>query len=212
MGFGTTSWFSLSLGYKSVITNCWAVTDNVVFGHLHLFTFLCLHLTFTLTVSFSLNHLHHSRTQLHDWTDGVLLRIHCMLLSSSDWNHDFFHFVFPYMIFTRLDNLPWTIGSVAFFNNNAFVIQHKEPHKENISKTQSLLKVCASFPGLDYCLCDRKYIILIDRVILYSTLCINGLNISHREILHYVISNRKNASTCCQIKPSFYHLLFVTIH
>lgn len=114
--------------------------------------------------------------------------------------------------FTRLDNLPWTIGSVAFFNNNTFVIQHKEPHKENISKTQSLLKVCASFPGLDYCLCDRKYIILIDRVILYSTLCINGLNISHREILHYVISNRKNASTCCQIKPSFYHLLFVTIH
>lgn len=35
-------------------------------GHLHLFTLLCLHLTFTLNVSFLLNHLHQSQKHFPD--------------------------------------------------------------------------------------------------------------------------------------------------
>lgn len=85
-----------------------AVTDNV--GQLYIFTILCLHLTFTLPVSFSLNHLHHSQTHFHDKINGgfflffLAYRIDCIFLFSSEWNHDFFHF-FIDMMFTRLDTI-----------------------------------------------------------------------------------------------------------
>lgn len=85
------SWLHLSLSHKSVTTNCWAMTDNVVldtFIYLALFVYTW-HL---LTVSFLLNHLHRSQTRLwpNRWSfvENIL---HALL---SEWNHGFFHLLF----------------------------------------------------------------------------------------------------------------------
>lgn len=192
--------FSLSLSYKSVIPYRWAMTGNVVldtFIYLlgfvytwHLHSRFYFHLTTYITqrhIFITKTHFHHRMMELC-WEQTA-----CSCFQVSEIMTFSFYFFFS-MMYTRLGNLPWNIGSVAFFTKlslrrNVFGKNHrrKTPVKQKVySKFVSEVEISVYDAGFH------------PRQILYFTMLVLNLNIHQRQ----------------QFQPvaKWNHLLFVTIH
>lgn len=110
-------------------------------GPNHIFIFLCLHVTFKITVLFSLSHLHHRETHFHHRIDGIWLRTDAVLLFSSEWKH--LHYVYTIEQFTSDYRLGFILYQTEFLR--------KYIHQSQIRKTSMWRQVCARlFPSL-YC-------------------------------------------------------------